>query len=301
MPAKKEYKIIPAYVKLVEGEAGVVEAIISVFGNIDYTQDIIKAGAFRKTINETGLKVKVLDAHNSYSVLDIIGKPLEIREVSRKELPDEITDEYPDATGGVYTKTQFLMDTPEGAGAYKRMKAGVIDEWSFGFQAVKYRYDKLDKEGEPDAEDGRTVRILEEIKLFEYSPVLWGANPATTTISAKDETDEPEITLETIHTEIKEIREAVSELKAGTLPDDEGGYHVPPEDAKALKKFLEALRNDHDQKDDTDAEPETDPLNEPENDPLDEPELDPLTQDMFNLIAIEKQKNKTLTMEVERG
>lgn len=270
---KKEYKTVPAFVKLIDETEGVVEAIIAVFGNIDYKQDIIRKGAFKKTITETGLAVKVLDAHNSMSVLNIIGKPLEIKEVTKKQLPDEITNEYPMATGGVYTKTQFLMDTPEGAGVFKRMKAGVIDEWSFGFMPVKFNYDKLDSEGKPD-KDGTTIRIIEEIKLFEYSPVLWGANPATATISAKDE--DPEITLATIHEGIQELQEAVNQITSETLPD-----------------------NDSDQEKTDRAEPETDPLIEDTID--DKPELDPLTQDMFNLIEIERQKNKELSIAVERG
>lgn len=264
---KKEYKVMPGFVKTIDETAGVVEAIIAVFGNIDYKQDIIKKGAFKKTITENGTKVKVLDSHNSMSIMNVIGKPIEIAEITKSQLPDEITSLYPTATGGVYTKTQMLIDTPEGAGAFKRLKAGVIDEWSFGFQAIKFAYDKFDKDGNAD-DDGMIVRVIDELKLYEYGPVLWGANPATTTLTAKKddpEMDDKELTerIDNLEDRVVELQEAVSDLKGAALPDN--------------------------------GDPD------PNEDPAAEPELDPLTQDMFNLIEIERQKNKKLSLELERG
>jgi hypothetical protein len=42
----------------------------------------------------------------------VIGRPLEVREVGRDELPEALLADYPDAQGGLLTTTQFLMDTP---------------------------------------------------------------------------------------------------------------------------------------------------------------------------------------------
>lgn len=176
-----EHKILPIFVTKVDADQGVVDAIVSVFGVLDYGNDMIVNGAFAKTITERGRKIRVLDAHNSWSVLDVIGKPLEMREIGRDELPPQVLEKYPEATGGLFTKTQYLMDTPEGAGAFARIKADAVNEYSIGYEVMSAEYKKV------KAADGTEVnaRILKEIKWWEYSPVVWGMNPATATVGAK--------------------------------------------------------------------------------------------------------------------
>ena len=179
----QEYKSTVALGTVVsDEEQGIVEHIFAVFGNVDYAGDIIQPGAFKKTLQERGLKVRVLDSHNMFSVMDVIGRPLQIREIGRDELPPEVLMRFPEATGGAWARTQFLLNTDEGRGAFIRIKEGAIDEWSFGFDVIKARYE------EKKLDDGttQTVRVIEELRLWEYSPVLWGANPATTTLDAKE-------------------------------------------------------------------------------------------------------------------
>jgi phage head maturation protease len=161
---------------------GVVETIVAVMGNCDAGGDIIHPGAFTKTLAERGGKIRVLDNHRTNSVLAAIGKPIAMRELSRAELPAELLAQYPQATGGLYAKTQFLLDTPEGLGAFNRIKSGAVDEWSIGYDALDSDYGQQVVDGE-----NRTVRNLRTLKLYEYSPVLWGMNPATATLSAKAE------------------------------------------------------------------------------------------------------------------
>jgi len=178
---EREYKTFPGMITGVDEELGIVEPIWAVMGNIDDGQDIVHLGAFTKTFVEHGHRVKVLDHHNSRSVMDAIGVPLELRELSRKELPDELLERYPDATGGAYGKVQLLMDTPEGRGAFIRLRDKAIDEWSFGFDVLD---SDLTKERRGDKEV--VVRNLRTLKLWEISPVIFGMNSATTTLSAKE-------------------------------------------------------------------------------------------------------------------
>ncbi len=183
MPKREiEHKILPIFVTKVDADQGIVDAIVSVFGVLDMGNDVIEVGSFVKTITERGRKVRVLDAHNSWSVLDVIGKPLEMKEVGRDELPDEVLERFPEATGGLATKTQFLIDTPEGFGVFARIKSDSVNEYSIGYEVIKAEYRKI------KAADGKEVnaRILKEIKLWEYSPVVWGMNPATATVGAKN-------------------------------------------------------------------------------------------------------------------
>jgi HK97 family phage prohead protease len=166
--------------KILDEDAGIVETVFAVFGNVDEGHDVIHPGAFTKTFAERGHRVRVLDAHRADSVLSILGKPLSLREVGRDGLPPEVVDQFPEATGGAKAEVQFLLDTPEGAGAFARIKAGALDEWSFGYDALDKDYSKAMK-GDREV----TVRNLRTLKMYELSPVLWGMNQATRTLSAK--------------------------------------------------------------------------------------------------------------------
>lgn len=183
----KIIKSFPALVIKADSELGIVEAIVSVIGNIDLGDDVIHPGSFIKTITERLGKIRVLDNHRTSSTLDVIGKPLEIRELSKAELPPELIEKFPSATGGLYTKTQYLINTPEGKGIFDRIKEGAIDEYSIGFSIPRGKYDVSSV-----VVDGikKQIRNIREIRLFEYSPVIFGMNDATTTLAAKSERKE---------------------------------------------------------------------------------------------------------------
>lgn len=176
-----ESKTMPSIAtKVLDAEQGIVEHLITVFGILDDGGDISHPGSFTKTLAERGHKVLVLDNHNYGSVLSVVAKPVRIYEVRREELPLEVLTEFPTATGGVMAETQFLMDTPEGQGVFNRIKAGALKEWSYGYDALDKDHSKITVNNVE-----HTVRNLRTIKLYEYSPVLWGMNPATMTMSAK--------------------------------------------------------------------------------------------------------------------
>jgi HK97 family phage prohead protease len=179
----KEYKTIPFVgFKIIDDDQGIVEHLVSIFGNEDLGGDVVHPGAFTKTIQERGGRIRVLDSHRRSSILDVLGKPLTLKEIPRDKLPAEILDDYPEATGGLWARTQFLLDTPEGKGAFARIKSGAVSEFSFG-------YDTLDEDFSDDKE-GHEVRNLRTIRLWEYSPVIFGMNPATTVLGVKSEDEE---------------------------------------------------------------------------------------------------------------
>ncbi len=176
----KETKAFPAVITASDPLTGIVEAVVAVFGNLDSGDDVVIPGAFAKTLAEHFNRVRVLDNHNMDSIMRVIGKPLEARELGRTELPIEVLAKAPDATGGLWTKTQYLLDTPEGAGAFKRIASGAVTEYSFAYDAVQVEFVK--------AADGRTIRKLKEVRLWEYGPVIWGMNSATATVALKTAT-----------------------------------------------------------------------------------------------------------------
>lgn len=176
-------KAFPIEILKADQPTGMIEAIVSVMGNIDHGDDIIHNGAFTKTISERGNKVLVLDYHRSNSNRDVIGKVVGLREVNRDELPDTIKMRYPSATGGLHVTAQFDMDDDNARVIYGKLAKGFINEWSIGFSIPK---GKQDYQTIKTKEGDRIVRNIREVVLMECSPVAFAMNSATTTISVKD-------------------------------------------------------------------------------------------------------------------
>lgn len=130
-------------------------------GNIDLDNDIIVPEAFTKTINERGPKGKNL----VWSLMDheadmehVIGKPVELY-----------------VEGDMLIAITPIVETEAGEDAIKMYDAGLINQHSIGFSTIN---SKVDKNG---------IRTITELKLYEGSAVLWGANPETPTLSVKGE------------------------------------------------------------------------------------------------------------------
>lgn len=166
-----------------DSETGIVEAVVSVFGNMDLQTDIIDSGAFTKTITERHGQVLVLDAHRSNSATDVVGKPLEMRELTADELPIEVKSAFPEATGGLYTKTQFAIDTTKGKDIFNLISGGYVNKYSIGFQIMKQQFEERFVKDSDGKTVKQRVRVIKEVKLYEYSPVVFAANEATATIS----------------------------------------------------------------------------------------------------------------------
>lgn len=178
-----EKKSFPVHIIKADEALGLVEAIVSVLGNIDLGDDIIHPGAFTKTIAERFQKIRVLDHHQTDSIFRSLGKPVSIQEVGREHLPANLLAQYPTAKGGLHTVTQFNMKTEAGREAFHRIAAGDINEYSIGFDAMDVDFTKeMTEKGE------RVVRNIRTVRMWEYSPVLWGMNPATATVQAKSKT-----------------------------------------------------------------------------------------------------------------
>ncbi len=179
MENKMQIKTFPSFTKEMDAETGIIEAYVSVFGIMDQDDppDVIQLGAFTKTIQERGpagaRKIRVLHQHTWKSV---IGMPLMIVEHTRDMLPPELLSRFPNATGGLFTRTQFIMEVQAGRETYALYKAGAMDEWSIGFDRIQFEFIKQNEQN---------VCLLKELKLWEYSPVTWGMNQATITTAVK--------------------------------------------------------------------------------------------------------------------
>jgi len=183
----KEHKTVDGLITEIDETQGIVTAIFAVMGNVDSGGDRIHPGAFTKTFAERGSRVRILDHHNTFSVRDAIAKPLRLREVGASDLPPEALSKFPEATGGAELTAKFMLDDDASMAIFRRIKEGVVNEWSFGYDPLDFDYSKEEVDGQDV-----TVRNLRTLRLWEVSPVLWGMNEATSTTGVKDDNPDAE-------------------------------------------------------------------------------------------------------------
>jgi HK97 family phage prohead protease len=120
----------------------------------DMFGDIVAPGAFAETIKKDGPggsgSIKVLWQH-----IEPLGMPLQMEETEK----------------GLWVRGR-ISKTALGDDALVLMDDGVVDGLSIGFEPIEMTF--LDEESESL---GMPIRRLDTIKLFEFSPVTWGANP----------------------------------------------------------------------------------------------------------------------------
>ena len=123
------------------------EGYASYFNNIDSYDDIIERGAFKKTISENRGRIKVLWQHDAAEPIGI---------------PEEMYED----DNGLYVRAKISM-TDTGKKAMTLIRDGVITEMSIGYDVMKDDYKMM---------GNRRVRMLKEVRLWEFSPVTFAAN-----------------------------------------------------------------------------------------------------------------------------
>lgn len=197
----RELKSSPSAIKAIDGST--VTGICSVMGNLDDYSDRIWPGAFQKTIKERGSRLLHLWQHDFSNPPIAVIKS--IREVARAELPPIVLERAPEAMGGVEVVREYL-NTPRAQEVLENLRAGAPLEMSFAYDAVKY-----DFEEKPDAKyEWDRIRNLREVRLYETSDVLWGANDAT--VASKSLRLPIDFLLKQLAEQIAEFKEA---YKAG--------------------------------------------------------------------------------------
>ena len=203
------------------GESGVIEGYASVFGNIDSYRDVVEQGAFTKTLKEHGGKVPILSNHNYDKQ---IGWGLEASEEKK----------------GLFVRGKLEIDSiPEARAHYALIKTaqelGTKAGLSFGFNTVKYNIDKNDN-----------TRRLTELKLLEWSPVTFPANPKAFATAAKmwlDNCDKDlDLNVRWFIDELKSRGHSDEEIKRALLgaaptQDDSG------QSTQSLREFSQSFKN----------------------------------------------------------
>jgi HK97 family phage prohead protease len=167
---KREFKSSPSFIKAVEDR--IVTQVFSVTGVLDMYRDRVMKGAFKKTLAERRDQIRVLWQHNFRD--PPIGVLISAEEIGKEDLPDEVREKYPEATGALEAVVEYL-ETQRGDEALVGIEKKAIRENSIGFDTIQQ---KIVKEEVSD-DVTITIRQLTEIRLWDLSPVNWGANPAT--------------------------------------------------------------------------------------------------------------------------
>jgi uncharacterized protein len=178
-----KHKTMPA--TITTDDEGVFEAVVSVFDNKDLGGDIVRPGAFKKSLEHwanSGAPIPVYWSHRLDDPTMNIGEVIEAKELDTgASMPDWVNSWVRDH-GGLYVKAQ-LDDFGMGAQVRHLMKQRRVKQFSFTYDVIN----------EQRSKDNDANELL-DLFLHEVGPTPLGMNPMTELISAKQappSTDDP--------------------------------------------------------------------------------------------------------------
>lgn len=180
-----------------DGENGLlhIRAYALVFGNVDSWGDIIMAGACDEFLKSADADRMALCWQHDRAT--VIGK---------------ITDKGVDAVG-MWIEADILPTTA-GKDAAILLKSGAVKEFSIGYRATSYHWEKRDGYD-------YDIRVIDALTVYECSPVTIAANPAAIVVSAKSLGHNPDNSSNHIKSqptmtpeEIKAMRESIEKAAA---------------------------------------------------------------------------------------
>lgn len=167
-----QYKSLAGSIKAVDTQKRTVSGYFSAFDKVDSYGDVVRKGAFAKTIMEQGPNSKQPRIKHllNHDVSQPLGKIVELKE-----------DDY-----GLYYVSEIGTHSL-GEDFLKMVDSGLITEHSIGYRVVKQNQ----LSNYQDAKEGEPIYELTELKLYEGSSLTgWGVNQYTPLVSgAKADTD----------------------------------------------------------------------------------------------------------------
>ncbi len=212
--------------KDIDKKQGIVQAYASAFNVVDSDNEIIRPGAFKNTIEARGPKganrIAFLKQHR---VDYLLGKPNVLKEDEK----------------GLYFESKILP-TSYGRDVLILYEGGAINEHSIGYDVIE----KLETEGQP--------RELLEVRLWDVSAVVWGANDQTPFVGMKSVEDfvKAQAQVEAMNRVLaKEITDDTAfqieyllrQMEQGMI-DFLKGYQVQSPDGSSLRSLLELSHSD---------------------------------------------------------
>ena len=208
--------------KVDDAPHGGFDALVAVFGNVDSQGDVVRAGAFTRSLSDWGDRpIPVLWAHQFYDMGAFIGK------ASAEETAE-----------GLVFHAEFL-DTDSGQLARKLLAEGLVSEFSFSGRIREGAW--------VEKEDEDYYEIL-DVDLWEAGPCFKGANHETQLLGIKALGEQVEAerkaltktdveTLRGVHKALGEVIDDALTPPAGDPPDpqtpDQDASGAPPTTSKA--------------------------------------------------------------------
>lgn len=148
----------------------------STYWTVDSYGTAVAPGAFNKTVRDRSSDVLVLWQHDPGTIIGV---------------PTKLT---PKDKTGLYTETDVVTEVRSGEEALAYLRRGVPLGMSIGFQTVRDRSgedsDPLDFSTAPDwvkKLPKNEIRVITELKLWEYSLVTFAANAAAKPTNVRSE------------------------------------------------------------------------------------------------------------------
>ncbi len=200
-PDNLSFKNAPIELKE-DGDTRYIEAVFSLFDTIDSDNDVTKANSLRS--GYTGNKVPLVWNHDWSKV---IGRGI------------IETDNQKAVFKG------YFLNTEAGKEAYETVKAMQdMQQFSYGFQVLKSsKGTHIDSKGEEVP-----VRMLEDVKVWEVSPVLVGAQQNSFVQALKSGLQ----TFDDVDTEFEEVKQDDEESKYGKCTYEKDGKCAKEKDLK---------------------------------------------------------------------
>ena len=200
-PDNLSFKNAPIELKE-DGDTRYIEAVFSLFDTIDSDNDVTKANSLRS--GYTGNKVPLVWNHDWSKV---IGRGI------------IETDNQKAVFKG------YFLNTEAGKEAYETVKAMQdMQQFSYGFQVMKStKGTHIDSKGEEVP-----VRMLEDVKVWEVSPVLVGAQQNSFVQALKSGLQ----TYDDVDTEFEEVKQEDEESKYGKCTYEKDGKCAKEKDLK---------------------------------------------------------------------
>jgi len=157
---KPEIKTFEFKLEDADENKGVIRGFASTFGNVDQGFDVVEKGAFKKTLQESKGLIPILADHDP-----------------SKQIGWNVRAEENDK--GLFVEGRISLETEIARGKYalakQALELGAKMGLSIGYATIKATSDK----------ERPTVRILKELKLYEYSLVTFPMNTAAMVTAAK--------------------------------------------------------------------------------------------------------------------
>jgi Escherichia/Staphylococcus phage prohead protease len=141
-------------------DSGQFEGYAAAFNNEDLGGDVITPGAFSKTMSEN-TKVPILWGHNTREVIGV-------------------NQQMSEDAKGLKVTGQLALDVQRARETHSLMKMGAVKGLSIGYDPIVVDYSRMEKDN---------VRILREVKLWEYSVTPFPMNPEATVTAVKSMQD----------------------------------------------------------------------------------------------------------------